>query len=844
MSASASAAPAAGSKRAREPTEAELASQELLARLFAPDASAPLNKARALLAKQPPSVSDEERAAKKARVALEKEKEQAAAAAAKSNPFIAAMDASAKSHGKKPAVGTRGARGPAAFTANGAASLSTTKAHVLDLFYHMSRGYSRSETHASLELAWKESAERTLQVLCHARDCHGEGKGERLVSYHALLWLRAHKPRTYLANLLTFLSHGYFKDLLNLVEQIDAGLANPNAKVNVPDEQHMPGASPPGAGRKGKGGRKARAVKVVPVKALPSASQKKSKAGAAKTIGGHFEALADERAEALAEQQKARSGLGNARLELEIYAGFLKNDYLQLKAWQQQKKAYKAQQAALAADAKAKAAAEAEAKAKKPAGTGPVTHTSWFDDEDEPVNHDDLAADGWEDLGVSEARKGVEQVSLSEPGAAASSASAAAPAKASADVEMKDSAKAGLVPEPAKSCFISLAAKYAPSERKHYASQAKRLAKILFGGEQQQSSGFSSAKHMQVCLKKYRQLLTTLRNHLCLTERLACEGRWESVNFNAVPSRCHQRLKAAFVRHCGDRYAEYLAGLKKGVGKINVTGLEPHQLVEYYLNNRHAPLNETVEAAWTALVAKTKESGTFQSAVAVVDVSGSMSGTPMLVAIALGLLISELTTGPYQGRVLTFHEKPTWFTIQGETLKEKVASLASAPWGGSTNFQASFDLMLDVAVQYKIAQEQLPSVCFVFSDMQFDAADRSLPGTGKFLTNFESIKHKWRRAGYSPPGLVFWNLNGALNKDCPVQCDQAGCALMSGFSASLMGVFLRTKILAQPMDQPMDGVEADKDPEAEALANPLHPLAIMMDSIGKYTVTVDPTEED
>ena len=38
---------------------------------------------------------------------------------------------------------------------------------------------------------------------------------------------------------------------------------------------------------------------------------------------------------------------------------------------------------------------------------------------------------------------------------------------------------------------------------------------------------------------------------------------------------------------------------------------------------------ETVEAQWAAYVAKLRESGTFSSALAIADVSGSMSGTPM-----------------------------------------------------------------------------------------------------------------------------------------------------------------------------------------------------------------------
>lgn len=106
-----------------------------------------------------------------------------------------------------------------------------------------------------------------------------------------------------------------------------------------------------------------------------------------------------------------------------------------------------------------------------------------------------------------------------------------------------------------------------------------------------------------------------------------------------------------------------------------------------------------------------------------------MSGTPLLVSIALGLLISEVTFPPFKNSVITFHSEPTFHQVKGTTLQERVQDLAK--WGGSTNFQAVFDLILHEAVTHKVMPEKL----FVISDMQFDAADDS-----NFLTNYEVIK--------------------------------------------------------------------------------------------------------
>ena len=58
--------------------------------------------------------------------------------------------------------------------------------------------------------------------------------------------------------------------------------------------------------------------------------------------------------------------------------------------------------------------------------------------------------------------------------------------------------------------------------------------------------------------------------------------------------------------------------------------------------------------------------------VALVDVSGSMSGIPMEVAIALGILVSEVTHPDFRNRLLTFETKPSWVNLsQAKTLQEK-----------------------------------------------------------------------------------------------------------------------------------------------------------------------------
>lgn len=89
--------------------------------------------------------------------------------------------------------------------------------------------------------------------------------------------------------------------------------------------------------------------------------------------------------------------------------------------------------------------------------------------------------------------------------------------------------------------------------------------------------------------------------------------------------------------------------------------MQPHLLVEPYLNSLSPTIDQTIEAQWRTIVWRTvhcllamhshllgglrqvddlRKEGNFGNTVAIVDVSGSMHGIPMLVAITLGLIVA------------------------------------------------------------------------------------------------------------------------------------------------------------------------------------------------------------
>jgi hypothetical protein len=173
-----------------------------------------------------------------------------------------------------------------------------------------------------------------------------------------------------------------------------------------------------------------------------------------------------------------------------------------------------------------------------------------------------------------------------------------------------------------------------------------------------------------------------------------------------------------------------------------------------------------------------------------VDVSGSMSGTPMEVAIALGILVSMTCNPAFRNRFITFDFKPTWVDLTGcQSLFDKVKKTQSAPWGGSTNFEAAFEMILKAARDARLTPDQIPDL-IVFSDMQFNQA-------GRFgETMHDVIKRRFAEAGveicgrpYPAPKIIYWNLRGDTH-GFPVQANTPNTQMLSGFSPSLLKLLL------------------------------------------------------
>jgi hypothetical protein len=329
---------------------------------------------------------------------------------------------------------------------------------------------------------------------------------------------------------------------------------------------------------------------------------------------------------------------------------------------------------------------------------------------------------------------------------------------------------------------VSLCAKWAPSEndrndkRRHF---AKKLASIMYSKD--------DAKKME----KYRKCIVPLRNKINIVEALMCSNQWDKINYEGVPGVASKRLLKAFNKHDSERYSQYLEAVRSGQKEIKITGLLPHELVKYYIDNNE--VNETIELQWRTLLDNVRKEGTLNSCIAIADVSGSMFGAsngdiPAQVSIALSILTSLCCQGNFYKKVITFSHEPVIIDLPNDTLYDCFQKLCNTAYGFNTDFVKCCNCIIDYGVKYGISNENMPKKLFVFTDMQFDAAASS----GDSLeTQYSHIQTLFTNAGYTSPKFIFWNLNSDHDEAFPVDVRSENTAMVSGFSEQLLKIFMK-----------------------------------------------------
>ncbi|XP_059277463.1 uncharacterized protein LOC132031464 [Lycium ferocissimum] len=356
---------------------------------------------------------------------------------------------------------------------------------------------------------------------------------------------------------------------------------------------------------------------------------------------------------------------------------------------------------------------------------------------------------------------------------------------------------------------ISLAAKWCPTVDSSYDKatlMCESIAKKMFPRESYSEYNGVEEVHYayRVRNRLRKEVLVPLHKALELPEVYMSANKWNSLPYNRVASVAMKNYKELFLKHDQERFNGYLEDVKSGKAKIAAGALLPHEIIGALSDGDGG---EVAELQWKRMVDDLCKKGKLSDCIAVCDVSGSMSGIPMEVSVALGVLVSELSEEPWKGKLITFSESPELQKVEGDTLKEKTEFVRNMDWGMNTNFQKVFDRILEVAVQGNLSEDQMIKRIFVFSDMEFDQASKNA-----WETDYQAIQRKFSEKGYkNVPEIVFWNLRAS--RSTPVLEKQSGVALVSGFSKNLLTMFLEGGGIVNPeevMELAISGEEYQK----------------------------------
>lgn len=348
---------------------------------------------------------------------------------------------------------------------------------------------------------------------------------------------------------------------------------------------------------------------------------------------------------------------------------------------------------------------------------------------------------------------------------------------------------------------ISLLAKWLPSINAS-SSKTKSKAKLL-------------CKQLGLTDRRYRKMLSRLRKYLDVVEVKMSAKEWGTINYESVPSKANLLYSDTFMRNDAERRGKYLEALQNGEAKINASVANPDEICHKYIVKGGRAKDGTLEALWKAL-----PNLSTTNTLVVRDGSGSMTwktigngSTPLDVATALAIYMSEHNTDGWKDKYVTFSANPKVVDLSNcRSLAEKIQLSMNEADCSNTNIYATMMLILKTAWNNRMKQEDMPELVVICSDMQFDGRRHNFNSS-----LFDEIARKYESVGYKLPRICFWNLSGHLDSTIPMQQNDLGLILCSGFSINIMKMFMSGKI--DPYEVLLDTLHSNRyDKVREAIA--------------------------
>lgn len=269
-----------------------------------------------------------------------------------------------------------------------------------------------------------------------------------------------------------------------------------------------------------------------------------------------------------------------------------------------------------------------------------------------------------------------------------------------------------------------------------------------------------------------------------VVETQMCNNEWSEIEYSKVPSKAFNQYQSAYRRRDPERFSRFIDEVldpnSRGL-TVNADAIYPSDIYRSAMAGKD---ERSVEAQWISLPNYLE--GSKENIIPVCDVSASMQGKPMEVAISLSTYIAERTEGLFKNMFFTFHSFPSLLTIpENLSITQKFRWVKKAPWGGTTNLLKTFQILLRRAVAAKLPAEEMPTKVLVISDMEFNP-------TSQGATNLKVIQEEYANEGYTCPGIIFWDVEGRMGNS-PAKSQDKNVALVSGYSPEIVRSVLSGK---------------------------------------------------
>ncbi|KAI3929905.1 hypothetical protein MKW98_004059 [Papaver atlanticum] len=317
-----------------------------------------------------------------------------------------------------------------------------------------------------------------------------------------------------------------------------------------------------------------------------------------------------------------------------------------------------------------------------------------------------------------------------------------------------------------------------------------------------------------------KEVLVPLRSALKLPELYMSSNNWRMLPYDQVPSVAMKRYRKTFMKYDKGRFKSYRKSIKQGEKKIAVGTLLPHQILAASRYDQNV-----AEIQWRRMVEDLLKISKLKDSLAIWG--GPASGRAKNVSMALSLLVSEMSQGPWKGKLMTFWRVPTLEKIEGDDLSWKESFvIEDCHMDIAIDFQRVFDVILQVAVDGKLKEDEMIKRLYVFTKMEFKYASHKVityrlgddgevleQVNGDWETDYREIQKKFRERGFSNvPEIVFWNLEHPVTT--VVKGGYTGVTLVSGFSCKLLKLFVEGDIddinPVALMESAISGKEYDK----------------------------------